>query len=359
VKAVRPVTSTTDLTAVAPAARHATLGPGAGERGFALLIVLWIFVVLFAIGAEFAQGMRDNATATRNFAEETQSYYLATAAANRTFYRALRARDEGIFGATPEELGEDQVPLVQTDGEWHREEMWGAPVWVRVTDEGGKISLNTSQENLLRLVLKNLGLDMDAAAALSDSILDWIDKDDEHRLNGAESEYYEGLPRAYKAKNAPFDALEELLLVKGVTPELFYGGNETYPVGLIDVFSVFNHYGTVNVRNMTPKVMRTLFALDDKEMEEMKTNQEESAATLLSLLQTHLPDPTIAGLLSDEPANVVKVEVQAKYPDTRVPAHVAGVVDVGGSEEGVYVLRWTDQLPVEDVENVEAVGDAA
>jgi general secretion pathway protein K len=350
---------------MAPAAREATLGAGAGERGFALLIVLWIFVVLFAIGAEFAQGMRDNATATRNFAEETQSYYLATAAANRTFYRVLRARDEGILGATPQELGEDAVPGAQgtqgvpADGEWYGQGQ-GGNVCVRLIDEGAKISLNTSQENLLRLVLKNLGLDADAAAALSDSILDWIDKDHDHRLNGAESEYYEGLPRPYKAKDAPFDALEELLLVKGVTPELFYGGNETYPVGLIDVFSVFNHYGTVNVHNMTPKVMRTLFALDDKEMEEMKKNQKESAATLLPLLQTHLPDPTIAGLLSDEAApNIVTVEVQAKYPDTRVPAHVAGVIDVGGSEEGIYVLRWVDQLPVVDVECPPEVGDAA
>jgi general secretion pathway protein K len=327
---------------------RARRGATPDERGFALLIVLWIFVVLFVLGAEFAQGMRDNATATRNFAEETQSYYLATAAANRTFYRALRARDEATFGATLEELGEEAVTLVETDGEWHREEMWGAPVWVRVTDEGGKISLNASQENLLRLVLTNLGLDMDAAGALTDSILDWIDQDDEHRLNGAETEYYEGLPRPYLAKNAPFDALEELLLVKGVTPELFYGGNETYPVGLVDVFTVYNRYGTVNVRSITPAVLKTLFTLDEEEMVQLQDMQEQSASTFLAQLQTQLPDPTLSSLLTDEPPNVVMVEVQAKMPDARVPAHVAGVIDVGDSNEGIYVLRWIDNLPVDD-----------
>jgi general secretion pathway protein K len=329
-------------------------GPDRDERGFALLIVLWIFVVLFVLGAEFAQGMRDNATATRNFAEETASYYLATAAANRTFYRALRARDEATFGATLEELGEETVRLVETDGEWHREDMWGAPVWVRVTDEGGKISLNASQENLLRLVLTNLGLEIEEAGALTDSILDWIDQDDEHRINGAEAEYYEGLPRPYLAKNAPFDALEELLLVKGVTPELFYGGTEDYPIGLIDVFTVYNRYGTVNVRSVTPPVLRSLFALDDEEMVQIQETQDQSASTLLSVLQTQIPDPTLGSLLTDEPPNVVMVEVQAKYPGARVPAHVAGVIDVGDSNEGIYVLRWIDQLPVDD-----SLGEAA
>ena len=64
--------------------------PGAsGERGFALLVVLWIFIVLFAVGAEFSGAMRQGAAATMNFAGETQSYYLAVAVANRTFYLSL------------------------------------------------------------------------------------------------------------------------------------------------------------------------------------------------------------------------------------------------------------------------------
>ena len=78
------------------------------QRGFALLIVLWIFMVLFVLGAEFASGMRQNAQATVNFADETQSYYLATAAANRTFYRALIARDEATLGLTAGEVESEE-----------------------------------------------------------------------------------------------------------------------------------------------------------------------------------------------------------------------------------------------------------
>jgi general secretion pathway protein K len=55
-----------------------------------------------------------------------------------------------------------------------------------------------------------------------DSILDWRDSDDLHRLNGAENNYYQSLPKPYACKNAPFDTVEELLLVRGMRPEFFY-----------------------------------------------------------------------------------------------------------------------------------------
>ena len=57
-----------------------------------------------------------------------------------------------------------------------------------------------------------------------DSILDWRDSNRDHRLNGAEEDYYRGLDPPYSCKDGPFDVVEELLLVRGVTPELFAGG---------------------------------------------------------------------------------------------------------------------------------------
>ena len=57
----------------------------------------------------------------------------------------------------------------------------------------------------------------------ADAILDWIDEDDEPRPFGAESEYYSGLPTPYEPANGPLQSVEELLLVRGVTPELLFG----------------------------------------------------------------------------------------------------------------------------------------
>jgi type II secretory pathway component PulK len=58
---------------------------------------------------------------------------------------------------------------------------------------------------------------------IADAILDWIDSDDEPRESGAEAEYYSALDPARQPKNGPIGSLEELLSVRGVTPQLLFG----------------------------------------------------------------------------------------------------------------------------------------
>src|SRR2546425_12683448 len=69
------------------------------ERGVALLLVLWIFVVLGVLAADFARYIRDDAMAGVNFAEETRAYYIALAGMNRTIYDADRAHERAAPGA--------------------------------------------------------------------------------------------------------------------------------------------------------------------------------------------------------------------------------------------------------------------
>ncbi|MBE0596320.1 MAG: general secretion pathway protein GspK, partial [Desulfuromonadales bacterium] len=75
-------------------------------------------------------------------------------------------------------------------------------------------------------------LDLDEPGDLTAALIDWIDSgDDEYRIlrlpdeqdinvTGAETAYYERLENPYRAKNAPFDSLDELTLVRGFTPEV-------------------------------------------------------------------------------------------------------------------------------------------
>lgn len=321
---------------------------GRAQRGFALVIVLWIFIVLFAVGAEFSGAMRQDVTATMNFAGETQSYYLATAAANRTFYNALIARDEASIDIPLEE--QEEEPLIRVDGQWHREELWGAPVWVRITDESGKIPINLVTQGLLRQILGHLGLEFEKADEVTAGILDWRDEDDEVRVNGAETDYYLDQPRPYAAKNAKIDSLEELMLVKGVTWDMYHGATEDYPIGFKDIFTVFNPRPVLNVRSSPPEVLEALFGLDEEQLAQILEIRATGTGSLFGLLEPMLPDPSLADLLSDEPPNILMVNVQAKMPDSKVGAHIAAVIDLGESNEGVYILRWYDQLPVEDVD---------
>jgi len=57
----------------------------------------------------------------------------------------------------------------------------------------------------------------------ADAILDFIDPDDEPREFGAEREYYTQLPSPYAPVNGPLNSIEQLLLVRGVTPYMLFG----------------------------------------------------------------------------------------------------------------------------------------
>jgi hypothetical protein len=111
-----------------------------------------------------------------------------------------------------------------------------------LADEGGKININAlmaldpSGETLYNALLKLPNMTPEVA----DAIVDWVDSNDDARPNGAESAYYRGLAQPYSAKNGPLNTLDELLLVKGVTPQLLYGtdrnrnGVDDENAGLVD-----------------------------------------------------------------------------------------------------------------------------
>ena len=68
---------------------------------------------------------------------------------------------------------------------------------------------------------------------VADAILDWIDEDDEAREFGVETDYYEALPTPYSAANGSIRSVDELLLVRGVTPTLLFGA-DTNRNGVMD-----------------------------------------------------------------------------------------------------------------------------
>src|SRR5262249_7088302 len=68
---------------------------------------------------------------------------------------------------------------------------------------------------------------------IANAILDWLDSDSTPRTSGAENDFYATQSPPYQCKNGPLDSLEELLLVKGVTPQLLFG-NDLNRNGMID-----------------------------------------------------------------------------------------------------------------------------
>src|SRR5207247_17174 len=132
------------------------------ERGVALLLVLWIFVVLGVLAVDFARYIRDDAMAALNFAEETRAYYLALAGMNRTIFDADRAHERTAPGATAptpatdEKDDDDEDEPLPADGQWHDGEFAGGHYTVRMTDEASLISLKKADDALLTRVITNL-----------------------------------------------------------------------------------------------------------------------------------------------------------------------------------------------------------
>ncbi len=95
---------------------------------------------------------------------------------------------------------------------------------VLISDESGKINVNKITDDMRSSfvrVLTAYKIKELVAETITDSILDWLDEDDFHHISGAEKDFYVTLSDPYEPKNGPFESLEELTLVKGVTPEIF------------------------------------------------------------------------------------------------------------------------------------------
>ena len=102
----------------------------------------------------------------------------------------------------------------------------GSFTW-KIVNLERKFNINSAPEPILQQALMLMGVDAGQMTPVVNCILDWIDQDDSPRLQGAESEYYQSLQPPYSAKNGPIDDMSELLLIRNITPELYWGGGYT------------------------------------------------------------------------------------------------------------------------------------
>lgn len=342
-----------------------------GQAGAALLMVLWTFAVVSVLAGEFARAMREEAQSTLNYKTETLAHYTAIAGLNEALLvivanngklDVVESRATGehdLDDKEEEDRGRRTIRrLLLGRGDWVDGVFDGRSYQVRVFDETGKISLNADalDESNLPIIMENLGLDEDTASIISDSILDWRDDNDAHRAHGAEDDYYEGLDRPYPAKDAAFDAVEELLLVRGVTREIFYGDGE-FP-GLREVFTTVHSSSRLNISAVAPAVEIALCGdrlLDEEEQEEDEPfgpSEDEFFADLSTCLQDlNFPVRRASGR-GRARLNQATVEVRVQDADgtDRRPRTVSQIgAAIWFREDGFQTLRWYDSVFSEDM----------
>lgn len=195
----------------------------ANERGIALFLVLWVLALLTVIVGEFCHAMRTEVNITRNFKEETEARYSAMAGINRALLELVRNDRIAPKNADAEEEAETE-PRWRVNTELPPVPYGTGQFTIVLGNEIGKINLNLADAALLRLLMNGFDLPEEQVNIIVDSIQDWRDEDKAHRLNGAEDDYYRSLPEPYECRDGDFESVEELLLVRGVTREIFFGG---------------------------------------------------------------------------------------------------------------------------------------
>lgn len=218
------------------------------RRGVILPVVLFILLLVGLLAAMYSFRVHADASALQSVSARMQTRLAAEAGIDRVKLLLRTARyDMGQWYHNPDELHRVIVWAHDTDANtWGTNEELGEGAMVYrfsivaddptdderyvrfgITDESARLNLNQATgEQLLALIQAVFPEDQEInAREIVAAILDWRDKDTAPggETGDTEGEFYRDLDKPYRVKNAAFDTVEELLLVKGVTGYLLYG----------------------------------------------------------------------------------------------------------------------------------------
>lgn len=300
-----------------------TLALGKQRRGFAVIVALVAVTVLTILAGAFAYAMKIEARLAANTSDDEEFYWMGRGGVERACwwlaieggqpYSSLHQYWAGGPGDGPETnsilVGESLADFPIGKG----------TVSLKMTEQESKININTADGTLLMQVLTAQGADASQITDVADCIQDWREPGDIARPAGAKSDYYLGQVPSYNCKGAPFDNLDELMLVKGVTKAMFYGGSESgennmglprhqlgfghapgqeanYAFGLRDVFTPFGA-GRVNLLTASDQVLQLLPGMTTSGVQAIRNALESDPPIrdIGTLLSAAGVDPNAAG----------------------------------------------------------------
>jgi general secretion pathway protein K len=248
------------------------------NRGVALLLAVTIISLLVAVTVQFSKDMRQELMSSANLLASGRLGVMTKSGHNLAV--AVLAQDGGennhdSFHDAWAQLGDGDLSQLYGSGRLN----------ITIEDLSGRLQLNSlvntagrgggnavaaqNREVLRRLLLtgdQNEMSDEDAEMIVA-AIVDWIDADDgESGIEETESSYYRSLDPAYSARNGPMEFIEELLLIRGITPELYYG-NDVFP-GLRHLVTVHGDDGKININTASADLLQALNPLMNTEMTE-------------------------------------------------------------------------------------------
>jgi len=259
-----------------------------GQSGIALVLALWLTVLLTVLASGFAFSMRSEALATRNAVSLARARALADGAVQRTAFELTRPRVADAWNP---------------DGQPHRWNEGDASIVATAVDEAARIDINAAPDPFLKNLLIVIGgVDEATAASLVDAIADWRDPDDLRRPSGAEAPEYQAANLKYVPANAPFETIEEVARVLGMTAAVFQR--------IAPLITVYSHQPGINPQTAGRSV---LLALPNATPELVDAYIEQRTQALANHLAVP-PFPPAQAFVSG-PIPVWRVRAQATLPD--------------------------------------------
>ena len=250
------------------------------NKGFALMIVIVVMLLASFLASQLILSVKTELVISQNVKSRIIGNYLAEAGMNMAIFRVL--------GQTPLDLpafGEEEEWLHFFEGFQYEFFLPLGRVTYYAVSESGKIDLNRSPPRLIELFLEyKLGEEKEEEiATIMDSLLDWRDNDDLHRLNGAESEFYESLDDPYIARNGALEDVNEFFLIHGT--ESLAGQFDA-----MDVFSVYNaqNNGKININSLTPAMLNFLSNNNSEAVEAYREAKKEFEGKLPLSVMTEI-----------------------------------------------------------------------
>jgi general secretion pathway protein K len=257
------------------------------NRGLVLMSVLWVVLVVSFVSFALAAAVRAEVASASNSFDSERALFMARSAAEVMF---LNLQKPDTLRGSP----------IQKEGDSYVVPFDSGQARVQFASEGDRIDLNMADDKVLGAMFDSLGIDGTSRDELVDCILDWRDPDDVPRLYGAEVTDYgqvfldrgQRLPR-----NAPFENMEEVALVKHMTPEIYFGRVEIDPVtnmyhktpGLRDIATVRSGSSTVNVNTASIAVLAALPAVGRTLAETIAAERQQKPFTDISDFFQRIP----------------------------------------------------------------------
>jgi general secretion pathway protein K len=320
------------------------------NRGMALILTILIISLIVALTIQFNTSMRSDLHAAVNVRDGIRFGYVAKSGFNYALAVLIQDASEGNVDSL-HDAWTDSKALSENLADLFDEGRFE----LKVSDHSGRIQINnlvdgnnynSIQKDILTRFLQSpkFGLEDEDVDNIVSAIKDWIDEDDDPTgFGGAENSYYQTLDIPYSCKNAPVEFLEELLLVRGITKELFYGTKER--PGIVSFLSPYGD-GRINISTADSPVLRALLPVEisdemkDEMVQDMLAYREDEDNDL-SKTDWYKSVPGMDGVNIDPSlltTSSTHFEITSKAFKDTMAKQVTGMVE--RKEDGFDIVSW-------------------